>query len=112
MANLVTETSSLFMLSSDALGSELLSKKFRTLLRNDKIINEAFFNDIGIWKCTWYYDSSVKGYNIGDAVWYNTENVNDFVIAFHDTIKNYTDLNSMILKKLPEWSSTDNSVVD
>ena len=103
--------SSIFMDSTDSLGSEILNKKFRFLLDNDLIINESFANGIGIWQCTWYYDSSLRGYSIGDAVWLNTEDPLDFVKSHAATIKNYTDLNSSIINKLPDFDENNSEII-
>lgn len=107
-----TELSTIFMSVDDPLGSETLSKKFRILLENDKIINQLFSNSIGIWQCSWYYDSSVRGYNLGDAVWINTEDINTFVKSRAEIIKTYTDLNSQVLTKLPDFDEKDDDVVE
>lgn len=103
--------SSIFMDSTDSLGSEILNKKFRILLDNDLVINESFANGIGIWQCSWYYDSGMRGYSIGDTVWLNTEEPTAFVKSHAATIKKYTDLNSSVLNKLPEFDENDLDVV-
>ena len=107
----VSELSSIFLGLDDSIGSAETSKKFQSLLQNDRMINTLFVNSIGIWQCNWYYDSSVKGYSIGDAVWLNTEEPETFVQTHHTLIKQYTDLNSQILNKLPEWNARNNSVI-
>lgn len=107
-----TELSSLFIGLDSPLDKDIINKKFRTLLGNDRVINELFSNSIGIWECTWYYDSSIKGYNIGDAVWLNTEDADDFIKTHYEAIKHYTDLNSQILNKLPEFDLRDANIVN
>ena len=107
-----TELSTIFLTADDPLSQEPMNKKFRLLLENDKIINQLFSNAIGIWECFWYYDSSIKGYSIGDAVWLNTEDPNEFVKLHADAIRQYTRLNSQILDKLPEFDSRDDAIVN
>ena len=106
-----TELSSIFIGSSEALGKDSLNEKFKLLKRNDINLNQLFSNLIGIWQCYWYYDSSINGYSIGDVVWLNTEDKNEFVKSHATTIKKYTDLNSQILNKLPEFDEFDDDII-
>ena len=107
----VTELSSIFMNQSEALGSDNLNKKFGALLQNDRIINNLFSNAIGTWQCLWYYDSNMKGYSIGDAVWLNAEEPLEFLKTHYGLIKQYTDLNPQILNKLPDFDDKNAAVI-
>jgi len=108
----VSELSNLFLGPNDTLNQESMNPKFLALKQNDVVINDLFSNTIGVWECSWYYDSSVKGYSIGDAVWLNTEDPDDFVKSHASLIKHYTDFNSQILNKLPDFDGNDSSVMD
>lgn len=107
----VSDLSTILLMPEDLIGSSETSRKFQGLLLNDKAINTLFSNSIGIWQCSWYYDSAVRGYSIGDAVWLNTEDPKTFVQNHARLIKDYTDLNSQILNKLPEWDSKNENVI-
>jgi hypothetical protein len=115
MANnlaITTELSTIFLTVNDSLNQDTMNPKFQMLRENDIVINELFSNSVGIWECSWYADSSIKGYSIGDAVWLNTEDPDKFVELRADAIKRYTDLNSQILNKLPEFDSKDDAIVE
>ena len=107
-----TELSTIFLTANDPLNQDPMNRRFQLLLANDIVINELFANSVGIWECSWYADSSIKGYSIGDAVWLNTEDPDKFVELRAGAIKRYTDLNSQILNKLPNFDSKDETIVD
>lgn len=108
----ITELSDIFMSSNDPLDQDPMNRRFDVLRKNDILINNLFSNSIGIWECSWYYDSSIKGYSIGDAVWINTEDPDEFVKSRAVLIKHYTDFNSQILNKLPDFDPKDDTIVN
>lgn len=107
----ITELSDIFMSANDPLDQDPMNRRFEALRQNDIRINDLFSNSIGIWECSWYYDSSVRGYAIGDAVWLNTEDPDEFVKSRAVLIKHYTDFNSQILNKLPDFDPKDDAIV-
>ena len=109
--NIISDLSSIFIDKNTPLGVNELNKKFEFLIKNDVEISKLFSAPIGIWQCSWYYDSNIKGYSLGDAVWLNTEDPVEFVKSKAGLIKDYTDLNSSVLTKLPEFDAGDDSVI-
>ena len=110
--NIISDLSSIFVDKNSPLGVNELNKRFEFLIKNDVEISKLFSTPIGIWQCSWYYDSNVKGYSIGDMVWLNTEDPIEFVKSKSGLIKDYTDYNSSILVKLPEFNSSDDGIIE
>lgn len=111
MALNFSNTSEVLLGEQDKLDYEPINSKLKLLCSYDQAISRSFVNSIGIWHCSWYYDSTISGYAKGDVVWLNTEDPFAFVRSHHATIKQYTDLKAEILTKLPEYDSNDDSVV-
>ena len=112
MALSFNNTSEVLLKEYDKLDHQPINSKLAILCEYDKAISRSFINSIGIWHCSWYYDSTVSGYSEGDVVWLNTEDPYKFVATHSKIIKDYTDLKSEILIKLPEYDSKDDAIIE
>ena len=110
MAYFTADKSSIYLQTTDQLDLGSMNAKFDRQLDNDVVIKDSFYNSIGIWQCSWYYDSTVKGYDFGDMVWLNTEEPDSFIQTHAEVIKQYTDNRAEILHKLPDFNKNDESV--
>lgn len=112
MALVFNNTSEVLLGEHDKLDYQPINNKLNLLCEYDKAISRSFVNSIGIWHCSWYYDSTVSGYSEGDMVWLNTEDPYEFVNSHYRIIKDYTDLKSEILTKLPEYDDKNEAIVE
>ena len=112
MALVFNNLSSILLNEEDALNQESINKKIDALVSNDRLIYDSFGNSIGRWHCYWYYDSNIKGYSKGDLVWLNVEDPYTFIRNHYAVIKNYTDLRAEVQRKLPEFTLTDDEVIE
>ena len=67
----------------------LLNKIFQRLVANDNSILPDSYGIPYVWEAKWFNDPTVEGYKKGDAVWVNTETVDDFVSKNKSSIFNY-----------------------
>lgn len=66
-----------------------LNDAFRKLVENDNSLIPENSIVPKIWECKWFNDSSIEGYSKGEAVWVNTEPLDEFTSAHYQTILNY-----------------------
>lgn len=83
-----------------------------SLLSNDLEIYGNFELIPRVWECRWYNNSAIKGYDKGAYCWMNTEDMIKFLKNNSKKIKEYTDANPLVEKKLPEWKTNDDEVYE
>ena len=58
-----------------------LNTAFKKLIENDNSLIPENSILPKIWECKWFNDSNVKGYSKGEAVWVNTEPLDEFTAS-------------------------------
>lgn len=79
-----------------------LNNSLNKLLTNDLMLKDVAKYSPKIWECKWYNDSAIQGYPKGYAVWYNTEDPEQFIAANADIIYNYAINNSFLRSLMKE----------
>lgn len=87
-------------------------KRVENFISADKEIYGKFDDIPRIWKCSWYNDPRKEGYKKGDFLWLNTEDVSKFLKDNAQEIRDIANSNPMVVNKLPEWRSNDQTVYD
>lgn len=59
------------------------------LIENDKSLVYSSKMEPGIWEAKWTNDENAPGYSQGDAVWYNTEDIGQFILNKADDLYEY-----------------------
>lgn len=59
------------------------------LIENDKSLVYSSKMEPGIWEAKWTNDENASGYSQGDAVWYNTEDIGQFILNKADDLYEY-----------------------
>lgn len=89
MALIYSELSDIILHEDENMTDVRLNSSFNKLLENDRCLLQDGGNVPNLWECKWYNNESVPGYNIGDAVWINTQSIDDIVISKSEAIYKY-----------------------
>ncbi len=57
-----------------------------------------------IWECKWYNDDTIPGYPTGYAVWYNTQDPQQFISFYASRIYEYAKNNTYLKNKIEPYS--------
>lgn len=104
--------SSFFYPYTEAYTEKSISDRFAKLLENDKYIANHFLLAPGIWHCSWYNDSLIPGYSMGDICWLNTTNITSFINDNYLNIKKYSDNNPVIHKNLKDYIEGNDEIFE
>ena len=85
-----------------------LNAAFKKLIENDNSLIPENSIIPKIWECKWFNNPDVNGYNKGDAVWINTEQLDAFTSAKYQVIINYLLQNSVYRHKVEHFQQTGN----
>ena len=99
-----------FTLSKEDIISERLNVILQYFTDNDEAVYNGFNEIPGIWKCRWYNDATVKGYDKGDFFWLNTESKSEFFKNNAEEMRETANINPSIRIKLPAWKPNDEEV--
>lgn len=89
--------------------TESLNQTFSKMVRNDMALLPNTGVSPGVWERKWYNDDSVAGYSEGDAVWLNTEDIDEFVKNKESDIYAYAEQNQQLKQKLDDLSSAEST---
>ena len=83
---------------------KMLNQAFANLVRSDNNRTVDDSDMPGLWEQRWYNerDNSDLYYQVGDAVWVNTEHIDDVVNVRQDELYAYAASNAALRKKLDE----------
>lgn len=101
-----------FTLGKDDIISERLNVILQNFAANDAYVYGQFDKIPGVWKCLWYNDDRISGYNKKDFFWLNTENRSRFFKNNAEQMRRMVDINPVITEKLPPWKNNDQTVFD
>lgn len=73
----------------DPVSETTINKITNRLLENDRSLVYSSKTEPGIWEARWIKDENAYGYSQGDAVWYNTEEVGQFLLNKADDLYEY-----------------------
>lgn len=91
--------------------ADYYNKVFKVLLNNDLLIYGNFERIPGVWFCKWYNNEQLSGYNRGDFFWLNCEDNVEFIKNNWETIKQYSDENPQVVRKLPNWQANNDDIL-
>lgn len=77
---------------------------YAKMLSNDMVLSQSSIMP-GIWCNPVYSDPFAVGYAKGDAVWINTEDINDFITAYEQTIIRQARFDTMVSRQFDDLSS-------
>lgn len=97
MALQYTHLNQIQITEKEPITTSRVNGRFIQMVSNDVSIYPLNDRLPSIWECKWYNKSTIQGYKKGDAVWLNTEDVNQFIQIHKDDILNYA-LNNENLK--------------
>lgn len=93
-----------FIQDSDTINTKTLDSVFEKLLQNDYQTAIGGKNIPGLWEQKWYNDRDNHElyYGLGDAVWINTESIDDLVRKRESDLYEYSAGNPLLRKQLDE----------
>lgn len=74
-------------LTADGISLNSINNAFSKLIENDNEIIKVNESKPSVWKCKWYNNDEIGGYQKGSLVWLNTENIQDLVERNFDDIR-------------------------
>lgn len=93
--------------SAEDVKTTSLNNIFNKLLDNDKSMLIQNLISPSIWECKWYSDQTIEGYQTGEAVWINTESLDNLVKAKEQDIIDYgSTKDARLAKKFEELSGS------
>jgi hypothetical protein len=92
--------SDLFISKEENITDGIISKVLAKLLTNDLFLSPTNSEFPSVWECKWFNNSNVPGYSKGDAVWYNTEILDEFIVKNSSKIYDYAKNNIYLKSKI------------
>ena len=96
------------MLANEPVSVAALTTPHGKLIQNDLSLQPSKKFSPGVWECRWFNSGNPSSYyKKGDAVWINTQHIDDFVISHEDDIYVYCINNSALAYDAKTLRSTD-----
>lgn len=96
------------ILANEQVSIAALATPHGKLIQNDLSLRPDKKFSPGVWECRWFNSGDPSSYyKKGDAVWINTEHIDDFVVSHEDDIYVYCINNSMLAYDAKTLRSTD-----
>lgn len=101
------DPSDIFIKKGENISDVKLNEVFNKLLINDKTITPLQSLEPQIWECKWYNNPDISGYAKGTAVWYNTEDLDEFLLKRNKDIYTYGMENVKTSMKMMDYDPYD-----